>query len=117
MLDLTAHHADQWNVWFSETGNRVENIVPLLARVDAACAAAGRDPATLERSAAVMVEVGPHAPSTMSSPPLTGTPAELAAALRAYAEVGVGHLQVWLEPATPAGVAAFAPVLEFLDRG
>jgi hypothetical protein len=53
----------------------------------------------------------------MSSPPLTGSPAELAAGLRAYAEIGVGHLQVWLEPATLAGIEAFAPVLDILDRG
>jgi alkanesulfonate monooxygenase SsuD/methylene tetrahydromethanopterin reductase-like flavin-dependent oxidoreductase (luciferase family) len=117
MLALTARHADQWNVWYSHTGNRVEGVAPLLAAVDAACAEAGRDPKSLERTVAVMVEVGPHAPSTMSVPPLTGTPEELAASLRAYADAGVSHLQVWLEPNTVAGIEAFAPVLEALDRG
>ncbi|MEA2598415.1 MAG: hypothetical protein QOF01_4884 [Thermomicrobiales bacterium] len=117
MLALTARHADQWNVWYSHTGNRVEGVAPLLAAVDAACAEAGRDPKSLERTVAVMVEVGPHAPSTMSVPPLTGSPEELAASLRAYADAGVSHLQVWLEPNTVAGIEAFAPVLEALDRG
>jgi alkanesulfonate monooxygenase SsuD/methylene tetrahydromethanopterin reductase-like flavin-dependent oxidoreductase (luciferase family) len=65
----------------------------------------------------VIVEVGPHAPSAMTGPPLTGSPAEIAAGLRAYADAGVSHVQVWLEPNTPAGIAAFAPVLEELDRG
>jgi alkanesulfonate monooxygenase SsuD/methylene tetrahydromethanopterin reductase-like flavin-dependent oxidoreductase (luciferase family) len=117
MLGLTARHADQWNVWFSSTGNRVEGITPLLASVDAACVAAGRDPATLERTAAVVIEVGPHAPSTMSAPPITGSPEEIATSLRAHAATGLSHVQVWLEPATVAGVEAFAPVLELLDRG
>jgi probable F420-dependent oxidoreductase len=117
MLGLTARHADQWNVWFSHTGNRVEGFGPLLAQVDAACAEAGRDPGSLERTAAVVVEVGPHAPSTMSVPPLTGTPEEVAAELRAHAAAGLSHLQVWLEPNTLAGIEAFAPILEALDRG
>jgi alkanesulfonate monooxygenase SsuD/methylene tetrahydromethanopterin reductase-like flavin-dependent oxidoreductase (luciferase family) len=116
MLRLTAAHADIWNVWFSETGNLVENLLPLRASVDAACTAVDRDPATLERTAAVLVEVGPHSPSTMSGPPLTGTPEELAAGLRAYAAAGITHAQLWLEPNTPAGIEAFAPVLALLDR-
>ncbi|HEY7035186.1 MAG TPA: LLM class flavin-dependent oxidoreductase [Thermomicrobiales bacterium] len=117
MLGLTARHADQWNVWYSHTGNRVEGVTSLLADVDAACAEAGRAPQGLERTVAVLAEVGPHAPSTMSVPPLTGSPAALASALRAYAEKGVSHLQVWLEPNTLAGIEAFAAVLETLDRG
>jgi probable F420-dependent oxidoreductase len=117
MLGLTARHADQWNVWYSNTGNRAEGIVPLLSRVDAACAEAGREPTSLERTAAVLVEVGPHAPSTMSVPPLVGTVEERAAALRAYADAGVSHLQVWLEPNTLGGIEAFGRVLEALDRG
>jgi alkanesulfonate monooxygenase SsuD/methylene tetrahydromethanopterin reductase-like flavin-dependent oxidoreductase (luciferase family) len=117
MLDLAARYADGWNTWFNSTGNTVEGLQPLLANVDAACVAAGRDPATLGRSAAVIVEVGPHEPSAMTGPPLTGTPTEIAAGLRAYADAGVSHVQVWLEPNTPAGIEAFAPVLEELDRG
>lgn len=117
MLELTAKHADQWNVWFSPIDNSVDKLKTLLVDVDAACAAAGRDPASLERTAAVKVEVGPHAPSTMSVAPLRGTPEELAEQLRAYAAIGVTHLQVWPEPNTVAGVEAFGRVLEALDRG
>ena len=117
MLELTARYADGWNTWFSSTGNRVEGLLPLLEKVDAACEAAGRIPATLERSAAVIIEVGPHEPSAMTGPPLTGSPAEIAAGLRAYADAGLSHVQIWLEPNTPQGIAAFAPVLQELDRG
>lgn len=117
MLELTARHADGWNTWFSSTGNSVAGLLPLLERVDAACAAVGRAPQSLPRSAAVIVEVGPHEPSAMTGTPLSGSPSEIAAGLRAYADAGVSHLQVWLEPNTLEGIAAFAPVLEALDAG
>jgi alkanesulfonate monooxygenase SsuD/methylene tetrahydromethanopterin reductase-like flavin-dependent oxidoreductase (luciferase family) len=117
MLDLTARHADGWNTWFNSTGNTVAGLQPLLERVDTACDAVGRERASLDRSAAVIVEVGPHEPSAMTGLPLTGNSEEIAAGLRAYADAGVSHVQVWLEPNTRAGIEAFAPVLEALDEG
>jgi probable F420-dependent oxidoreductase len=116
MIDLAARHADQWNVWFSQTNNELDRLKELLRKVDAACEAVDRDPATLPRTAAIKIEVGPHAPSTMSAPPIRGTPEELADALRAHAEAGIAHVQVWLEPNTVDGIKAFAPVLELLDQ-
>ena len=117
MLALTAQHADMWNIFFSETENRVERIPAFQATVDAACVVAGRDPATLGRTAAVLLQVIPDALTLRTvelgdAPALTGSPEELAAALRVYAEVGITHLQLVLEPCTPAGIEAFAPVLE-----
>jgi hypothetical protein len=41
----------------------------------------------------------------------------MADALRAYARVGLARVDVWLTPNTLAGLDAFAPVLELLDRG
>jgi alkanesulfonate monooxygenase SsuD/methylene tetrahydromethanopterin reductase-like flavin-dependent oxidoreductase (luciferase family) len=117
MLGLTAQYADIWNTWFSQTNNNLSQLKALLERVDAACVAHGRDPATLERTTAMAIEVGPHSPSTMSVPLITGSSEELAAELRAYADAGISHVQVWLEPNTPAGIEAFAPVLELLDQG
>ena len=117
MLELTARHADSWNTWFIHTDNRVEDLAPFRKAVDAACVAVGRDPATLERTLAVMVEVGPHAPSPTSAATLAGTPEELAAGLRAYADAGIAHVQIRLAPNTLDGIAAFPPVLELLDRG
>lgn len=119
MLALTARYADLWNIFFSETGNRVERIPEFQATVDAACSAAGRDPATLGRTAAVLLQAIPEAPSLNTvelgdAPALTGAPEELAAALRAYADAGITHAQLVLEPCTPAGIEAFAPVLELL---
>ena len=45
-----------------------------------------------------------------------GEPAELAAALQEYADLGIGELQIQLRPNNLEGVFAFAPVLEALGR-
>jgi probable F420-dependent oxidoreductase len=117
MLDITARYADMWNVWFSNFGNDVDRLPPLLAEVDAACERGGRDPATLAKTAAIVMEVGPHAPSSMEEPFIRGTPPQLADSLRAHAAIGLAQVQVWLEPPTMAGIEAFAPTLDLLDRG
>jgi alkanesulfonate monooxygenase SsuD/methylene tetrahydromethanopterin reductase-like flavin-dependent oxidoreductase (luciferase family) len=119
MLRLTAQYADIWNVFFWEqgSGNQLSRIPALQAKVDAACAEVGRDPVTLGRSATVLVQTLPGTPTAFASiTPLTGSPEELAAVLRAYANNGIDHLLLRIEPATPAGIAAFAPVLEHLDQ-
>jgi alkanesulfonate monooxygenase SsuD/methylene tetrahydromethanopterin reductase-like flavin-dependent oxidoreductase (luciferase family) len=120
MLRLTARYADLWNTFIGEqeTGNRVERIPVLREAVDAACLAVGRDPATLARSATVKIHTIPDVPLTSTAfTPLVGSLEELSAALRAYAAEGISHVQLWIEPNTPAGIAAFAPVLEDLNRG
>ncbi len=91
MLRLTAEHADLWNTaWFGS----VEGSVASRAEFDAACAAAGRDPATLGVTVGVNV-VSPDAEPDPEADPnraLAGTPEEIAAGLRAYADAGVAHV-------------------------
>ena len=122
MIRLCAALADSWNAWYSWFGNRTEGLARLLAEVDAACAAVGRDPATLGRSCALLVRF-PDLPGVTGQTvggevvPLGGTPDALADALRAFARLGIGHVQLVLDPNTPAAIEAMAPVLEKLDRG
>jgi alkanesulfonate monooxygenase SsuD/methylene tetrahydromethanopterin reductase-like flavin-dependent oxidoreductase (luciferase family) len=121
MLRLTARYADLWNVMITAehgTRNRLDRVPLVRAAVDAACLAEGRDPATLARSTGVLIHTIPEAPmSTDAFTPLRGTPEKVAEVLRAYATEGFDHVQLWIEPLTLAGIAAFAPVLELLDRG
>ncbi len=119
MIDLTARYADAWNADF---GTSPESIRGLNDDVDAACREEGRDPATLERSASLLVNVAGHArpgdnwvADARAGQALSGSTEELATALRAYADAGIGHVQVWLDPNTVAGMEAFAPVLALLD--
>jgi probable F420-dependent oxidoreductase len=122
MLALTAKYADSWNAWFSSTGNTPEGVRPLQQKVDAVCATAGRDPATLERTVAVLVDVfgGGVVPSGLTAngnPPISGTAEQLAETLRAFAAEGVSHVQLYPLPLSLKGVEGLAPVLEVLDRG
>ena len=41
----------------------------------------------------------------------------MADTFRAFAREGISHVQIWLTPTSRAGVEAFAPVLELLERG
>ena len=120
MLELTIPYVDGWNAWYNWTNNRPEGVAPLRAKVDAACAAAGREPNDVERTVAVLVklpgatgrrEVDPSEQVT----PLEGSPDEMAEGLRAYAREGIGHVQLVIDPITEASIEALAPVLERLD--
>jgi alkanesulfonate monooxygenase SsuD/methylene tetrahydromethanopterin reductase-like flavin-dependent oxidoreductase (luciferase family) len=120
MLSITMAHAEAWNSWYDDTGNRPEGIVPLRERVDAACQAVGRDPDSVERTVAVFVRL-PGGTGRVSGgpppavPPLEGPPEAIADGLRAYAREGIGHVQLVLDPITTASIEALAPVLELLD--
>jgi alkanesulfonate monooxygenase SsuD/methylene tetrahydromethanopterin reductase-like flavin-dependent oxidoreductase (luciferase family) len=96
-----------------------DQIPALRDAVDAACTAAGRDPATLGRTVGVLVEQRPSSdrPSAGSSSadPLTGSPADVAAALRDFAAEGISHAQLIPTLHGLAGVEALAPVLNILD--
>ena len=50
MLALTVPHVDQWNGWLAFGNNHPSELAPMRAKVDAACQAVGRDPATLART-------------------------------------------------------------------
>ena len=57
MLRTTMAHADSWNSWYNDTGNRPEGIASVRALVDAACRDVGRDPTEVERTVAVLVRL------------------------------------------------------------
>jgi alkanesulfonate monooxygenase SsuD/methylene tetrahydromethanopterin reductase-like flavin-dependent oxidoreductase (luciferase family) len=120
MLALTVPYVDSWNAWFSWTGNRPEGVAPLRAKVDAACAAAGRKPSEVERTVAVFVRAAGaagrrDADPSPKVPALQGSPEIIAEGLRAYAREGIGHVQLVIDPITEASLEALSPVLENLD--
>ena len=120
-LRLTAEYADYSNMFLKS-----DNLPPARAALDAACVKAGRDPATLKRTVSVNIEFpGVDTPSgewfrNMAiglTPPVTGTPEQLAEFFRGLARDGVDHVQIMLEPNSMKAIDAFRPVLELLDRG
>ncbi|MEA2513919.1 MAG: hypothetical protein QOJ59_3406 [Thermomicrobiales bacterium] len=122
MLSITMPHVDYWNAWYGDFGNDPAALAPLLAKVDAACFAAGRQPSEVTRSVAILVgmtgSTGRAAadPAERAIAPWKGTPEELAEHLRAFARAGIGHVQLVLDPITIEAIEEFAPVLEILDR-
>jgi alkanesulfonate monooxygenase SsuD/methylene tetrahydromethanopterin reductase-like flavin-dependent oxidoreductase (luciferase family) len=114
MLRLVAQLADIWNGWVAYERNHADVVAPMRERVDAACHLHGRDPDTLERSLTIQIaQPGQQVPG---SDPMIGSPQELAAALRAVADEGIGHIQIFLMPTTPATVDSFGEVLELLNQ-
>jgi hypothetical protein len=81
----------------------------------AACADLGRDPADLEVTVGVTVkaEADEEAGRPGAAAALLVEPAVIADALRAYASLGVGHVQLDVQPATPA---SFALALDGIAR-
>jgi alkanesulfonate monooxygenase SsuD/methylene tetrahydromethanopterin reductase-like flavin-dependent oxidoreductase (luciferase family) len=122
MLSITLPWVQSWNAWFTWFGNSPEGYRPIRDQVDAACRSVGRDPATLERTVAVLVKFpgAPGGPLGYSNRPaaeaISGEPAVLAEALRAFAGEGISHIQLVLDPITADSIAALAPTLALLNR-
>ena len=123
MLRIAAPHVDSWNAWFADTQNSPAGVAALTAKVDAACVEVGRDPAAIERTVAVLVQLPGGTGRTMGDStvaqtmrPLDGSPEEMAEELRAYAHAGIGHVQLVLDPISRESIERFARVLPLLDN-
>jgi alkanesulfonate monooxygenase SsuD/methylene tetrahydromethanopterin reductase-like flavin-dependent oxidoreductase (luciferase family) len=120
MLSLAMPYVDAWNEWHDRFGNTPDGIPAMRDAVDAACREAGRDPAEVARSVTVYARMsGGQGRSTSyadATPPHDGTnPAEMAATLRKYADQGISHVQLVLDPITVESIQEFEPVLAALD--
>jgi len=112
MLHLTARHADAWNTaWL---GSPDELLRGRLEALDAALAAEGRDPATLERTVGIEIRdptleaAGPGNGEEGEDRAFSGSVDELTEALAAYEELGIGHLIAVLQPMTEASLERLA---------
>jgi len=121
MLAITLPHVSAWNAWYRWFGNTVQGYRPMRDAVDAACRAAGRNPAEVARTVALLVAF-PGATGRKSGDvseedpdPIQGSPEAVAAALRSFAAAGVSHVQLVLDPITVESIEALRPVLAELD--
>ena len=114
MLRLAAAHADAWNAWFTWFGNRPEGAAALRAKLDTACKEVGRDPATLERTVAVLVQVGDGEVPRRGGPEETVEPIlaeELGEQLAEFAAEGIGHVQLVIDPITVRSIERLGGLL------
>ena len=115
MLRQAALHADVWS-WYVEERSDLSEFGPRLAELESACIEVGRDPATIGRSAGIVVE-----PTSFSGAaevlgaPIRGSAAEIAEGLQAFQAGGFDHLELILWPPTVPALDAMVPVLELLE--
>lgn len=112
-LRITAQYADEWNVW-----GDVDRLRQKMDVLDRHCETIGRDPAAIERSAAVLVYLSDDRAlvkrireQPQARPSIAGNAAELGEIIGDYARAGVDELIV-PDFHMEAGTAK----TEFLDR-
>lgn len=115
MLGLLAKYGDIWNAWARQS---LDDLAEDRAKVDAAMEAAGRDPATVERTVSLLVDLPDSTGRPSEERPgfRPREPEELAAHLASYADAGISHVQLMLDPNTTRGIAWAARSLELLDN-
>lgn len=109
-----ARLADIWSCYATERSH-VDELGPRATAFLAACAEVGRDPATVARSAGVVVAPlagGDH--TGLFGEAITGSAEEIADAFRSFRDAGFTQLEFLFEPQTTASLEAMAPVLELL---
>ena len=100
MLKLAARYGDLWNTGYM---GQPETMEERLTTIRNACREVGRDPITLGVTAFIGLwfrDLLPNQPSFLPNP-LSGSPQEIAAAMKGYEELGVQHIMFQLEPYTP----------------
>ena len=111
MLSIGLPHVASWNTWFSRYGNTAEGFAAENAGIDAAAERAGRDPATLERSACVFVSVE-SAGVRQNDEDIEPVPAEkLAAHLRALEQAGADEAILVADPISEASIRSLGTAI------
>lgn len=95
MLGIVARHADEWNTW-----GLPDRIAERAEVLDRSCAAAGRDPGEVARSAQALLFLtddpaeADRLRATIPRPVLAGTPEQVAEVVAAYAAMGLDEFVV-----------------------
>jgi alkanesulfonate monooxygenase SsuD/methylene tetrahydromethanopterin reductase-like flavin-dependent oxidoreductase (luciferase family) len=122
MMEIGLPHVNSWNVWWSDYGNTAEGFATLRRQVEKAAETAGRAPGEVEATAAVLVHLPGATGRTMGEtynapvPPVQGSPADVAAHLRAMADAGATHLQIVADPITQESIEWLGDALAIFDQ-
>jgi alkanesulfonate monooxygenase SsuD/methylene tetrahydromethanopterin reductase-like flavin-dependent oxidoreductase (luciferase family) len=110
LLKTVARYADAWN---SDWEAGPEKMAKLIAKVDAACEAVGRDPASLVKTGSARFAMDDQDASRTDA--VAGTVDEMAERLVAFQRLGLRHFVCGLEPRTLSEVEAFGDVITAFD--
>jgi len=117
MIKLAARYADLWNIGYM---GQPETMAGPLATIEGACREVGRDPATMGVTALIglwLSDLQQEKPGFVDDKHLEGTPEELAAAMRGYAELGVRHIMFQYAPYTDEARRRLAEALRLYHGG
>ena len=106
MLSIALPHVDAWNTWFTHYANTAEGFAAHNATISEAAERAGRDPAEIERSACVLVEIeaAGERPRDVEAVPAGA----LREHLRALEDAGADEAILVLDPITEASIQEVA---------
>ena len=111
MLQIVARYADAWNTaWHVDPAvakQRYEEFKKI-------CAVVGRDPAAIELTAGTVVSLQPEDAAPRKA--ISGSPEEIATRLQGFADVGVTHLMVELDPLSVSHIERFGHIVELLRK-
>lgn len=108
---LAVQYADIYSCYI-EQHPTVDELLPRLQSLDAACAKQDRDPATIGRSVGVWVH--PLETDEIRPSHLSGPAERIADTVRSFGEVGFTQVELMYLPGTRAAIDALAPVVEML---
>ena len=124
MLNLMASNCDSWNAFWEHVQNRPEGYARIKPILGQSYESVGRDPATLGRTVTLLVADESSEPWWKSMPfpedveqiePLQGDPEDIADTLKAFADLGIDHIQLQLDSCTVANIEKLGRVLEALQ--
>lgn len=117
MLSITLRIVASWNTWYDSYGNSPERFAALNREISAAAVTVGRDPATLRRSACVLVRTDPTSmerPLGAELPPVQGDAAEIVRQLATFAAAGADEIIVIANPINKRSVREIGALLPAL---
>jgi len=119
VLAAALPHVDVWNTWYDWFGNTPDGFAAKRSEIDAACERAGRDPATLARSACVLVRLdgAGERPVEGDVAALHGSAEAIGAGLRGFVEAGADEVIVVADPITEASIRELGAIVSDLGDG
>ncbi len=121
VLRATLPYVEMWNAWHAWFGNTPAGLANMMAWLDSLCVEVGRNPAEVSRTAAIMIQC-PGGTGRIygdteheSNVAISGSPDDVAAALRGFEMPGLDHVQLVLDPITVESIEWMGGVLEVID--
>jgi alkanesulfonate monooxygenase SsuD/methylene tetrahydromethanopterin reductase-like flavin-dependent oxidoreductase (luciferase family) len=111
MLSIALPHVTSWNSWFVDFDNDPSQLPPLVATIDVACEKAERDPATLDKTVALLFQLEGGGDRRLSTNPITGSVPAMADALHRVAAAGIDGVQLVLDPIDERSIDTMGEVL------